>query len=148
MGYEEVSPNELSVLASSWRWGVWVVPYLAGFGSPFLLERWQVRAQSQATIDGYLAMVKRGEVVDYYRRKELGQARRAEYLVRLDHAHTLARMFWGFVAGAGFVFLMGLVAGVDSIGKGLVLLSSAVVMWAFSWWALDIVHKAERSRRY
>ncbi len=86
--------------------------------------------------------------MDYQRRQELGQARRAEYLRRLDHAQTLARVYWGMSLGAGFVFFMGIVAGVDTLEKGIVLIVSACVLWGASAMAGHTVHKVKRARRY
>ena len=86
--------------------------------------------------------------MDYHRRKALGQARRAEYLRRLDHAHTLARMFYGIVLGASFVAVMGIVAGVNTFGKGLIIIFCFALIWIFTGLAGYVVIRAERSRRY
>lgn len=59
--------------------------------------------------------------MNYEERQVQGKAKSAEYLRRLDTADRVAVMLRGITLGSLFIFLMAIVAGVDSILEWLTL---------------------------
>jgi hypothetical protein len=92
------------------------------------------------------ASVRRG--VSYHRRKELGQARRAEFLRRLNHAEHVATVFWGLALGGFYVAVMGFVARVDTVLEVIVMIIALTVAFWGVWIAGYIVEREYRRRRY
>jgi hypothetical protein len=74
------------------------------------------------------------------------KAKRAEYLRRLEHAESVAVMLRGITLGCSFIFVMGLVAGVDSILEWLVIYTITFIGGVSASLAEYFLFKAEQSR--
>lgn len=86
--------------------------------------------------------------MSYHRRKELGQARRAEYLRRLDKADDVARLLMGITLGGLFVGVMGFVARIDAVLEVFVVMIALTVAFCSTYLASWIVEREHRRRRY
>jgi hypothetical protein len=82
----------------------------------------------------------------YQERKAKGQAKRAKYLRRIDHAEHLATMFRGIALGVGFMFVMGIVSNADRLIEVVLLIVYSQVIFFSLFFSEHIMFTAEQSR--
>lgn len=78
--------------------------------------------------------------------KVQGKSRHAEYLRRLDNADRVAVMLRGITLFCFFIFVMRLVAGVDSVSEYLILYAVAFMGWVSASLAEYVLFRAYQSR--
>ena len=84
--------------------------------------------------------------MDYRKRQAQGKARRAEYLRKVDTADRVASMLRGIALGCLFIFVMALVAGVDSVADYLFLYAVLILGGASASVAHYFFFRAYQSR--
>lgn len=82
----------------------------------------------------------------YQQRKERGQYKRAVYLHRMNNAEHLATMLRGVGLGTSFMFVMGIVSGVNTTVEWLFMLGYLLIGGISMVEAEHILFLAEQSR--
>ncbi len=84
--------------------------------------------------------------MSYKQRQEQGRYKRAVYLNRMNHAEHIATMLRGVSLGTGFMFVMFLVAGVETTVDLLILIGVFLIGCVSAIEAEHILFLAEQSR--